>query len=74
MEQSTQASQRNPPLEKLLTEKEAGDLLGIEVKTLQYWRWKGGGPEFVKIGRLVRYSPAALKSYCEQNRKSNTCK
>lgn len=25
------------------------------VKTLQAWRHRGGGPAYIKIGRLVRY-------------------
>jgi hypothetical protein len=65
-----------PELEKerLLNEEQAASFLGVEVKTLQYWRWKGGGPKFIKLRRLVRYSPDSLKEFCEQNYKSNTCK
>lgn len=29
--------------------------LECQVKTLQAWRTRGGGPKFVKVGRLVRY-------------------
>ena len=65
---------RNPPeKEPLLTEKQAGEFLRVEVKTLQYWRWKGGGPQFIKIGRLVRYQPADLQAFIDANRKHNTC-
>jgi len=38
------------------TEKEASDLTGIKVKTLQGWRLRGVGPPWVRVGqRLVRY-------------------
>ncbi len=29
--------------------------LVCRVKTLQAWRHRGGGPTYIKIGRLVRY-------------------
>ncbi len=65
---------RNPPeRESLLNEKQASEFLCVEVKTLQYWRWKGGGPRFVKLKRLVRYVPADLQAFIDANRKHNTC-
>lgn len=43
--------------ENLLNEKQAGQYLGgVAKKTLQHWRWRGCGPAYVKIGRLVRYA------------------
>lgn len=63
-----------PELEKerLLNEEQAASFLGVEVKTLQYWRWKDGGPQFVKLGRLVRYEQASLADFVQQNLKANT--
>ncbi|MDO3167207.1 helix-turn-helix domain-containing protein [Mycobacteroides abscessus subsp. abscessus] len=29
--------------------------LGVPVRTLAEWRYRGGGPRFVKVGRHVRY-------------------
>ncbi len=57
----------------LLNEKEAAEYLNLAVKTLQYWRVAGGGPAFIKMGRLVRYELSTLTSYIESNRKVNTC-
>lgn len=37
--------------------------IGCEVKTLQAWRCRGVGPEFVKIGRLVRYDPRKVDAW-----------
>lgn len=34
----------------LLTEREAADLLGTQVRTLQTWRQAGTGPPYVKLG------------------------
>ncbi len=57
----------------LLNEKEAAEYLNIAVKTLQYWRVAGGGPAFIKMGRLVRYELSTLSAYIESNRRLNTC-
>lgn len=37
--------------------------LDCEQKTLQSWRSRGGGPPFVKIGRLVRYRGSDIKHW-----------
>ncbi len=63
----------NPRDTPLLNEKEAAQYLNISVKTLQFWRVAGGGPTFLKLGRLVRYEPASLENFIEQNRRQNTC-
>lgn len=51
----------------MATETKAAELLGISIKTLQSWRWKGIGPAFVKVGRLVRYRLSALEEFIEKN-------
>ena len=51
-------------MNKLLDEKQAAALLNVSVKSLQGWRYRGGGPKFVKIGRrLVRYTMADLEAF-----------
>jgi hypothetical protein len=55
-------------------EDRAAAILDMKVKTLQYLRVAGGGPPFVKIGRLVRYRHEDLLAFIEANRKFNTCK
>ncbi|WP_246692431.1 hypothetical protein [Methylobacterium sp. WL1] len=32
----------------------------------------GGGPEFVKLGRSVRYQPVALAAWVESSRRRST--
>lgn len=39
----------------LLTPQEVADIFRVEVGTLAKWRWQKIGPEFIKIGRMVRY-------------------
>lgn len=60
-------------LEKLLDENETSKILQTKVKTLQHWRISGQGPEFIKMGRLVRYEASAIKRFIEANRRANTC-
>ena len=47
----------------LLTEQEAATLLRVTVKAVQGWRYRGGGPRFVKVGRCVRYRLEDLQAF-----------
>ncbi len=40
---------------QFLDERETAKLLAHPVRTLQAWRYRGGGPKFVKFSRSVRY-------------------
>ena len=42
-------------IERLLNQQEVADILKVSTKTLEYWRHKGIGPKFIKIGKLARY-------------------
>ena len=46
-----------------LTPKEAAELLKVSVSWLAKARSRGDGPPFIKIGRCVRYSAAALEEW-----------
>jgi phage terminase Nu1 subunit (DNA packaging protein) len=61
--------ERDP--ESLVEETEAAEILSIRPRTLQAWRCKGCGPDFVKLqGRLVRYRVRVLLQWIEdQTRK-----
>ena len=52
-----------PVRDELVDEKEAALELGTAVKTLQSWRHRRTGPEFVKIGRSVRYPRRSLEAF-----------
>lgn len=52
------------PNELLLPTPQVGLLLGISPQTLELWRSKGVGSEFIPLGpRAVRYSLAALRKF-----------
>lgn len=59
---------------ELLTTEEAAVYLGgkgrpLRPQTLAYWRTIGEGPEYMKIGSLVRYTPPSLDAYLESCRR-----
>ena len=69
----TTLSALNPDL---LTKEEAAALLGIIPNTLEIWRTKGKGPEFVKLGETksapIRYQRPKIFEWLEQQSFSST--
>ncbi len=59
-------------MSRLVTERDAAELLGVSVRTLQKWRLQGNGPRFVKLGRAVRYDRRDLEEYIEVGRRWST--
>lgn len=52
--------------DRLLTPEEVAAFLGIPVKTLYQWRYKGVGPHGVRIGRHVRYRQREVEAWLQQ--------
>ena len=50
-------------MDKYLSVKEVARCWGISCKTLYRWRMSGEGPEYIAIGKCIRYSPHAIKEY-----------
>jgi hypothetical protein len=59
-------------VDHLLTEVEVAELLAWSVKTLQRRRWLGLPPEFVKLGRSVRYRDSVIKALIEGGIRTST--
>lgn len=57
---------------KLVDTKTAAELLGLKVEGLQAFRSRGGGPRFVKLGKLVRYDVADLEAYINGCKRAST--
>lgn len=55
--------------DRLLTPAQASEILGFSVSALNQWRMAGKGPEYVKIGRAVRYTESALREFVEARTK-----
>ena len=45
----------------LLTEEEVAEQLHVSVASLRRWRLERRGPQFIKVGSLVRYRPEDLE-------------
>lgn len=58
--------------EPLLNQDQAAALLGLQPKTLEIWRHRGGGPTFIKVGRLARYRRQDLDAYIEGRIRTST--
>ena len=56
----------------LLKTPEAAQKLRVTKSTLESWRCRGGGPQFVKYGRAVRYRPIDLEIFLEKSLRNNT--
>ena len=52
-------------LGKMMDQKQVAVMLGVSVKTLEYWRWKRTGPRFIKLGRLARYLEADVMAFVQ---------
>lgn len=49
--------------------KSLADRLGLSPDTIETWRYRGGGPPWIKIGKLIRYSVEAVEKWlAEQTR------
>lgn len=59
-------------LERLLRKEAAAEILDVEPRTLDDWRYRGRGPDYVLVGRCVRYEPEALARYIESRRRKST--
>jgi predicted DNA-binding transcriptional regulator AlpA len=46
-----------------LTPEDLARMWQVTVGTINNWRGQNKGPEFVRIGGLVRYSPDAVKAW-----------
>jgi hypothetical protein len=57
-------------LSSLLTEKEAAAILRRSVSSLRRGRISGSGPNFIRLGRSIRYRLSDLQTYIEKNRKT----
>jgi hypothetical protein len=53
-------------MEGLLNETQVSELLGVSLACLRRWRLLGEGPEYKKVGPLVRYRPEFLQQWLDK--------
>jgi excisionase family DNA binding protein len=56
----------------LVATPKAAEYLNLKKNTLEIWRVQGNGPEYIKLGRLVRYSLDALDAYLARQTRQST--
>ena len=49
--------------EPLLTTDDAAEILVVPRRTLERWRYLGGGPPFIRLPKCVRYRPEDLEAW-----------
>ena len=54
-------------MNKLISTKEAAEMLGVTEATLKTWRCREKGPEWVKVEGAVRYDTARLLEYIRKH-------
>lgn len=59
-------------MERLVGEAAVAEFLCVSRRTLQGWRWRGGGPPFHRIGSAIRYDMAELRSWLDERRRTST--
>jgi hypothetical protein len=51
--------------EPLLPTEDAARHLKIKPQTMAAWRNRGAGPEYVRVGKLIFYTPSQLRKYIQ---------
>lgn len=65
-------TQTSGPPAPLLDQNAVAKLLNCTTKFLEARRVRGGGPAFVRVGRLVRYRPSDLDQWIEARLATST--
>lgn len=53
-------------VERLWTVEELSVFLGVPVATLYQWRYRRTGPPACRVGRHLRYDPAAVRAWLQR--------
>ena len=57
----------------LVDEQAAAAFLSLTIRTLQGWRYRGGGPQYVRVSaRCIRYRRADLRDWAEARLRTST--
>jgi hypothetical protein len=54
----------------LITPTELAAFLSLPVKTLRQWRYLGTGPAALRVGRHLRYQPAEVRRWLDEDCRS----
>ena len=62
MSESTQ-----PNNDDLLTVAELADLLGVPVRTIHAWRYRGTAPPGIRLGKHLRFRRGAVETWIDEH-------
>ncbi len=62
------AARQDEDFQKLLTNEQAAERLGIQPGTLENWRVRKFGPPYIKMGKVVRYEINEVDRYKRENK------
>jgi hypothetical protein len=63
---SSTTSHAVPPELVLLDQEQAAEVLSVQPRTRESWRYLGNGPMFVKMGGRIRYKLHDLHAWVEE--------
>ena len=52
---------------KYLTPVDVEEMLGVKQQTLAHWRSQGKGPQYIKVGKVIRYSLDELERWIQSH-------
>jgi hypothetical protein len=47
----------------LWSPRDTSELLGVSTGTLRSWRERGDGPEWLRVGKLIKYAPGDVEAW-----------
>jgi len=57
----------------LWDENQTAATLGVSTRTLEAWRYRGGGPPYYRLGRrCIRYAPAVVAAWLRERERRST--
>ena len=58
--------------DELFDQAPIAQILLVKEKTMETWRSRGGGPKYIKIGRLVRYRLSDVQAFIDAGARAST--
>ena len=52
-----------------LSEEDTGTALEVKIPTLRNWRSQGKGPDYIKIGRSIKYPVDGIRDFLTKKRR-----
>jgi predicted site-specific integrase-resolvase len=50
-------------IQRLMTVSEVAEVLSVRPRTLHVWQRVGKGPRPIRVGKFLRYEPAAVRAW-----------